>query len=49
MGCTSALAAAIAERADELLGDSDTGGALVWQAIIRAIEELQREQRDGEL
>jgi len=49
MGCAGALAAANAERTDELLGDGDTGSALVWRAIMRAIEELQRERRDGEL
>ena len=38
-----------AERADELLDDGDTEGALVWRAIVRAIEELQRERRLGEL
>ena len=36
-------------RADELLDNDDTEGALVWRAIVRAIEELRRERRSGEL
>ena len=38
-----------AERADELLDNDDSEGALVWRAIVRAIEELRRERRSGEL
>jgi hypothetical protein len=36
-----------AERADELLDNGDTEGALVWRPITRAIEELQRGRMDG--
>jgi hypothetical protein len=37
-----------AERADQLLEDGDIEGAAIWRAIMAAIEELQRERRDGE-
>jgi hypothetical protein len=37
-----------AERVDQLLYEGDIEGALVWRAIVRAIEELQRERGPGE-
>jgi hypothetical protein len=37
-----------AGRADRLLDDGDVGGAAVWRRILAAIEELQRERREGE-
>jgi hypothetical protein len=37
-----------AGRADQLLEDGDFEGATIWRAIVAAVEELQREQRDGE-
>ena len=37
-----------AERADELRGEGDSEGALVWLGIVRAIEDLQREREPGE-
>jgi hypothetical protein len=37
-----------AGRADLLLDEGDTDGAAIWRAIVRAIEELQRERRPGE-
>jgi hypothetical protein len=36
------------ERADQLLYEGDIEGPLVWRAIVRAIEKLQRERRRGE-
>jgi len=30
-------------RADELFGEGDLDGASTWRAILRAIEELQRQ------
>ena len=41
-GCSSAL------RADALLDEGDTDGAAAWRAIVKAIEELQRDRRPGE-
>jgi hypothetical protein len=36
-------------RADELFEAGDEHGTSTWRAIVRAIEELQRERpRDGE-
>ena len=37
-----------AERADALLEEGDLDGASIWRAIIKAIEELQRDRRPGE-
>ncbi len=37
-----------AQRADELLEEGDVDGAAVWRRILEAIEELQRERREGE-
>jgi hypothetical protein len=37
-----------AGHADELLEDGDLDGAATRRAIMVAIEELQRERRDGE-
>ena len=37
-----------AQRADELLAAGDMDGKIVWLAISRAIEEMQRGRRDGE-
>ena len=37
-----------ARRADALMHDCDTDGALVWRRIFEAIVELQRERRDDE-
>jgi len=34
-------------RADLLLDEGDAEGAAVWQAIVKAIEELQRERAEG--
>jgi hypothetical protein len=36
------------ERADELLGDGDAEGVAIWRAIVRAIDELQREPGPGD-
>jgi hypothetical protein len=35
------------ERADQLLYEGDIEGPLVWRAIVRAMEKLQREHRGG--
>lgn len=35
-----------AQRADELLARGDMDGKLTWLAILRAIEELNRTERD---
>jgi hypothetical protein len=35
-------------RADLLLEEGDTEGAAAWRAIVRAIEELQRERGPDE-
>ena len=35
-----------ARRADELLARGDMDGKLTWLAILRAIEELNRTERD---
>jgi hypothetical protein len=37
-----------AQRADVPLDEGDVDGALVWRRILEAIEELQRERRNGE-
>ena len=37
-----------AGRADLLLEEGNAEGAVVWQAIVKAIEELQRERGLGE-
>ena len=38
-----------AMRADDLMAEGDADGAAAWRAIIKAIEELQRNApRDGE-
>jgi hypothetical protein len=37
-----------AERIDKLADEGDTAGAIIWRAILRAIEELQRGRREGE-
>ena len=37
-----------AGHADELLEEGDTDGAAIWRRILAAIEELQRERREGE-
>jgi hypothetical protein len=36
-----------AGRADLLLEEGDIDGAAIWRAIVKAIEELQRERRPG--
>jgi hypothetical protein len=39
-----------AQHADELLALGDREGTLMWLAILRAIEEMQRtERREGEI
>jgi hypothetical protein len=35
----------MALRADAMLAKGDVGGALTWQRIVRAVEELARQQR----
>ena len=45
-GADAALNAAA--RADLLLEEGDTEGAAVWRAIVKAIEELQRERGPDE-
>jgi len=37
-----------AQRADELAEQGDLERAYAWRATLRAIEELQRERREGE-
>jgi len=37
-----------AGRSDQLLGDGDVDGALVWRQILAAVEELQRGRREDE-
>ena len=37
-----------AQRADEMLARGDIDGKMVWLAILRAVEELQRGRREGE-
>jgi hypothetical protein len=41
-------AARAAERADELRLAGDVIGITVWQRILRAVEDLQRGQRQGD-
>jgi hypothetical protein len=36
-----------AQRADELLKEGDTDGAVVWRRILKAIDELRRGRRDS--
>ena len=38
-----------AERADQLLDAGDMIGAATWRRILKAIEELRRGLREGEL
>jgi hypothetical protein len=38
-----------AQRADELQDEGDRDGALVWRRILKAIDELRRGRREGEL
>lgn len=37
-----------AQRADEMLAKGDISGKATWIAIMRAVEELQRQRRSGE-
>jgi hypothetical protein len=37
-----------AQRADELLDEGDTDGAVVWRRILVAIEEIMRVPRSDE-
>jgi hypothetical protein len=47
--CAADAAVQPALRADELFEAGDQRGNATWRAIVRAIEELQREQaREGE-
>ena len=36
-------------QADELLEKGDMDGAVVWRRISRAVEQLRRQRREGEL
>jgi hypothetical protein len=45
-GADASIQAAM--RADALLDEGDIEGSAVWQAIVRAIKELQRERGPGE-
>jgi hypothetical protein len=38
-----------AQRADKLLDEGDMDGVAVWRRIVKAIEELQRGRRQGEV
>jgi len=38
-----------AERADQLLDAGDMIGATTWRRILKAIEELRRSLREGEV
>jgi hypothetical protein len=35
-------------RVEQLLEDGDFEGVRIWRTIMSAVEELQRERRDGE-